>query len=267
MDKGWIKLHRKILENPIVCKDSDHFAVWVYLLLEATHDDIDVLFGGKRITLKSGQLITGRKSISEKFQISESKVQRILKMLESEQQIEQQTTSVNRLISIVKLSEYQSSEQPFEQRVNNERTTSEQRVNTNKNIRMKEYIDNTIILDSNKTIDSTSYSTCGDLKKITTEQKEKLFYDSLTPYVGVYPREMIRSFYNYWSEWNKSGKKMRWELEKTWQIEKRLEYWNRRSNSRIENGNRTNTSIDKEKRDAEFADYISKKLANVGSGD
>ena len=31
--EGWIKLHRKMLDNPIVCKDSDYLAVWIYLLL------------------------------------------------------------------------------------------------------------------------------------------------------------------------------------------------------------------------------------------
>lgn len=123
--EGWIKLHRKLLDNPIVCKDSDHLAVWIYLLLNATHVNYDVLFEGKRITLQPGQLITGRKSIAEKLNIGESKVQRILKTFESEQQIEQQTTSRNRLISIVRWDEYQRSEQQNEQRANNKWTTSE----------------------------------------------------------------------------------------------------------------------------------------------
>jgi len=131
---GWISLHRKLLENPDVCKDSDHLAVWIYLLLNATHTDYDVMFDNKRTTLKPGELITGRKSISAKIKISESKVQRILKTFEIEQQIEQQTTSQNRLISVLNWNQYQQSEQPIEHQVNNDRTTSEQRVNTNNNI-------------------------------------------------------------------------------------------------------------------------------------
>ena len=87
-------------------KDSDYLAVWIYLLLNATHKEVDMLFKGERITLKPGQLITGRKSISVKLNI-ESKVERILKTFKSEQQIEQQTSSCNRLISIVSWDEYQ----------------------------------------------------------------------------------------------------------------------------------------------------------------
>jgi len=129
--EGWISLHRKLLENPIVCKDSDHLAVWIYLLLNATHTKYDVYFNNKRLTLKPGQLLTGRKSISSKIKVSESKVQRILKTFESEQQIEQQTTSQNRLISILNWGSYQNSEQRIEQQLNNERTTTEQLLNTN----------------------------------------------------------------------------------------------------------------------------------------
>lgn len=127
--EGWVKYHRKTLDNPIICKSCEHFTIWGYLLLNATHQDYDTIFKGKRITLKPGQLITGRKSIAERFKMNETKVQRVLKDFENNQQIEQQTSNQNRLITILNWDDYQ---QP-EQQVNNKRTTSEQQVNTNKN--------------------------------------------------------------------------------------------------------------------------------------
>lgn len=138
MSDGWVKLHRSTLENPVVCKDAEHIAVWVYLLLQATHKKKEVLFSGDKITLKPGQLITGRKKISEYCKVNESKVQRILKLFENEHQIEQQTANKNRLITVVNWDRYQLTEQESEQQVNNKRTTSEQQVNTNKNERIKE---------------------------------------------------------------------------------------------------------------------------------
>lgn len=131
--EGWIKIHRKILENPIICKDSDYLAVWIYLLLNATHKEIPALFKGKKIILQKGQLITGRKSMSNQLKISESKIYRIINDFKSEQQIEQQTSNQNSLITILNWDKYQQIEQPNEQQMNNERTTDEQRVNTNKN--------------------------------------------------------------------------------------------------------------------------------------
>ena len=137
---GWVKLYRKTLDNPIACKDSDYFAVWCYLLLNATHKEVEKIFAGEKITLKKGQLITGRKVIATTFNISDSKVGRILKTLENEQQIEQQTSNKNRLISIVNWECYQESEQQNEQQVNNNCTTSEhkQECKELKNIRIKE---------------------------------------------------------------------------------------------------------------------------------
>ena len=139
---GWISLHRKLLENPVVCKDNDHLAVWIYLLLNATHSGYDTMFEGVRITLNPGQLLTGRKSISSKLKVSESKVQRILKTFEIEQQIEQQTTPRNRLISILNWNQYQQSEQLFEQQLNNKRTTTEQQVNTNNKVNKENKVNN-----------------------------------------------------------------------------------------------------------------------------
>ena len=130
MGVGYLKLYRKTLDNPTVMKDADHLAIWIWLLMNAKFFPTDEWFGGERITLQPGQFITGRKKISEALGVSESKVQRVLKCYESERMIEQRTDRQGRLITIVSWDEYQANEQSSEQRVNNDRTTSEQRVNT-----------------------------------------------------------------------------------------------------------------------------------------
>ena len=62
-------------------------------------------------------------------------------------------------------------------------------------------------------------------KKIECQKRMKDFYNTLAPYVKVYGKEMIRKFYDYWSEVNKSGTKMNWELRKTWVLKMRLKTW------------------------------------------
>lgn len=170
-NSGWIKIHRKIWQNPIVTKDADHFAVWIYLLTNATHTPQKALWGKEKITLQPGQLITGRKAISKKLKINESKVYRILKLFKSDQQIEQQTNRQASLITIVNWDKYQISEQQNEQRVNNERTTNEQRVNTNKNNKNKK----------NKKNDKNYYSTLAgkrpdgdELDAFITKERKKI---------------------------------------------------------------------------------------------
>lgn len=127
---GWIKLHRCLLDNPIVMKDADHLAVWTYLLLEATHKDIQKLFKGKKITLKPGQLITGRIVISDALHISESKVRRILNEFESDHQIDRQRSNKKSLITVLNWDLYQSADQQDDQQVTNKRPTSDQQVTT-----------------------------------------------------------------------------------------------------------------------------------------
>lgn len=118
-NNGWIKLHRKLLDNPVVMKDSDHLAVWIYLLLNASHTEYPVLFGGKKISLKAGQLITGRKSIASTLGISESKVRRILDLFEIDQQIDRQRTNKNSLVSILNWDKYQIFDQQATTNKNN----------------------------------------------------------------------------------------------------------------------------------------------------
>lgn len=59
----------------------------------------------------------------------------------------------------------------------------------------------------------------------TFQEREIHFYGSIAAYKEIYPKEMLRAFYDYWREPNKSGSKMRWELEKTWHLNLRLQKW------------------------------------------
>lgn len=130
MAAGWIKLHRKILENPVVMKDTDHLSVWIYLLLTASHVVQNSIFGGKKTKIKAGELITGRRKIQAGSRVSGSKVERILKVFESEQMIRQRTSSTSRIISILNWSDYQISEQQSEQQMDSDWTATGQPVDT-----------------------------------------------------------------------------------------------------------------------------------------
>lgn len=127
---GWFKFHRKTFENPIIMKDAETLSVWVWLLGNATFDERRVLFGGTDRKLRKGELVTTTKFIANELKINESKVNRILKLLEKEKQIEKQTTSRNTLIYIVNWEKYQSDEKQNEEQMANERQTSDEQVTT-----------------------------------------------------------------------------------------------------------------------------------------
>ena len=59
----------------------------------------------------------------------------------------------------------------------------------------------------------------------TIEQRELNFYKSLVPFLDKYSRIMVREFFNYWTEKNQGGRKMRFEKEKTFDLARRLARW------------------------------------------
>lgn len=64
--------------------------------------------------------------------------------------------------------------------------------------------------------------------KANLEIRSLAFKESLIAFKHKYSIELLRNFFNYWTEPNKSQSKMRFELEKTWSIERRLETWAKR---------------------------------------
>jgi hypothetical protein len=65
----------------------------------------------------------------------------------------------------------------------------------------------------------------------TTQQKQSEFYNSLVPFVEKYGKDIVREFYEHWSE--PSDKLLAWEIAKrkkgTFNIAGRLATWKRRS--------------------------------------
>lgn len=62
-------------------------------------------------------------------------------------------------------------------------------------------------------------------KENNIEERKLKFASTLQPFLELYGREMLIDFKKYWTEPNKSNTKFRYELEKTWSLERRLETW------------------------------------------
>lgn len=124
MNNGWIKLHRKILDNPMHLK-SEWFSLWIHMLLLASHDDHSFIWNGEKKELKKGEFVTGRKRLKELTGISETTIERILGYLEGQGKIGQQKTTKYRLITILNWEQYQN--------LDSKRTTDGQQTDTYKN--------------------------------------------------------------------------------------------------------------------------------------
>lgn len=118
--KGWIKLHRKILDNGVFA-DAELLKVFVWCLLKANISESEKnVYGAK---LKQGQFLTGRVSASEELYIKPSTVHDRLKRLQRMGYIKLKSTNKYTIITVLKFKQYQVSEQkksvkPIEERFN-----------------------------------------------------------------------------------------------------------------------------------------------------
>ena len=162
-NQGYIKLYRSLLDNPII-KKPDYLCIWNCLLLQANHKETSFIFNNIKQLLEPGQLITGRKVLSDKTGIAESQVYKILNYLEKEQQIRLQKNNKFTLITILNWEKYQGNGtteiDETEQPSNNQVTTKEQPSNTYKNVK-------NVNNDKNKDL-------YGEFVQLTKEQYQKL---------------------------------------------------------------------------------------------
>ena len=101
MEQGWIKLHRNLLENKALWQNKDKLAIWLFLLLKATHTEAIGYFAGENITLKSGQLLVSYQEIADFLNIDKGKVKRAIQSFRDDTLIDTRTDRQKSLISLV----------------------------------------------------------------------------------------------------------------------------------------------------------------------
>jgi len=72
---------------------------------------------------------------------------------------------------------------------------------------------------------------------INIKEREINFKKSVLEFSNKYDIETLKSFFNYWSEPNKTNTKMLWELKQTFDIGRRLSTWNSNNFNKNKNGN------------------------------
>lgn len=105
---GWIKLYRKITENPLYFSEAfTRLQAWIDLLIIANHDESYIYVRGNKVEIKRGQVGKAQDTLADRWKWSRGKVDRFLKELEKSGQIVRQKNSVMSLISIVNYEVYQ----------------------------------------------------------------------------------------------------------------------------------------------------------------
>lgn len=109
--QGYIKLHRKILDNGVFA-DAELLKVFVWCILKANTTP-NVVYGRK---VDVGEFITGRITASEELHLKPSTIYKRLHKLKSQGYINISSTTKNSLITVVNYKSYQLDDKPKKKR-------------------------------------------------------------------------------------------------------------------------------------------------------
>lgn len=108
MENSWIRLHRKLMDDPLYFAEPfTKMQAWIDLLLLANFADRVTFIRGNRVTIKRGQVAYSREWFSGRWRWSRGKIDRFLDMLERENMIGRQKSAVITCISILNYDAYQ----------------------------------------------------------------------------------------------------------------------------------------------------------------
>ena len=184
--EGYIKLHRKILDNGVFA-DAELLKVFVWCILKANTSS-NIIFGRK---VSVGQFITGRITASEELYIKPSTIYKRLQKLKKQGYIDISSNTKNTLITVINYKSYQ--------------------------LHSKSKVKRNLDTVSNK------------------------FLLEVSAFKELYSVEMLEAFVDYWTEPNKSKTKLRYELQKTFDVSRRLKTW---SKNESKFGGKKNNVID-----------------------
>lgn len=251
--EGYIKLSRKFFSNDMwnEARTFSSCEAWLDLIQSARFEATPRMesIGGREVSYTRGQYPASIRFLSKRWHWTERRVRTFLAYLKRENMITLSQDQGMNIITLVKYNEYNGNpngtvsdttsdtngDTSIIHKINElgiqvtqllTQVATQQVAQPSKEPEKRHTGDTKQIKEKNMIKETTtSVVAKKDAAKAATLLRKDSFYQSLIPYVGKYPKEMIRAFFDYWSELNKSETKMRYELEKTWELPKRLSTW------------------------------------------
>ena len=100
MVEGFIIFPRWMYSDRVLNGDRDYWSVWSYLMFNVNYFDTQVIIKNEVLTVHKDQIFTTRRKISEAIGVSETKVDKALKLFEKVGYIKMKSDRRGRLISL-----------------------------------------------------------------------------------------------------------------------------------------------------------------------
>jgi hypothetical protein len=112
---GWVKLSRKLLDNPLFSeKPHCWLTIWMLLMLKANWKDREFLDGTEPILVSAGSLVTSADKLAASSRTTRQTVRSCLEYLEKTKSITIKTTKRWTMITIANWAAYGSMDQSGE---------------------------------------------------------------------------------------------------------------------------------------------------------
>ena len=210
-NNGFVMFSRDILDDPMYLSERfTRMQAYFDLCYLATYKERELRIRGNKVTLQRGQVAKSVRDLAQRWQWAVNTVIKFIKELEEDGYIETQRTSVNQIITIKKYLMYNTQNE----------TLNDTQIETQNDTK-----NDTPIININKVINKET-TIVAKKGQLSLEQEKACFRETIAPFVEKYGPNMCNDFFEYWTEPTQNGKKMRYQLEKTWEIGRRLARWN-----------------------------------------
>ncbi|UTF71810.1 DnaD domain-containing protein [Staphylococcus epidermidis] len=131
---GWISLRRSIQKHWLFeeKRKFSRFEAWIDILMMVNHTDNKIMHDGDLITVKRGQRITSLRQLGERWSWSITKVDKYLKILESDGMLDVKKDTKKTVLTVVNYDDYQDEDLKKRRRNDSEKTEKKHRSNTEK---------------------------------------------------------------------------------------------------------------------------------------
>ena len=192
MNNTWIKLHRNIIDWEWF-HDRNCLMLLIYLNCRVNIEDKK----WQGIVIKRGSMVLSWETLSCGVKLSIQQCRTAMKKLVDSGEVITASTNRYTMVTLVKWDKMQHKQQTDNKQITNKQQTDNKQITTTKE------------------------------RKERKERKEKDFKKSLQPFLEAFGKDTLNDFYLYWSEMKPNGKKMRYEMEKTFDIKRRLDRWSK----------------------------------------
>lgn len=186
---SFIKINRKIFEHWIF-DNPVYFKAWIDLIGMANYEPSKCVINNQIFIVERGEIFRSYQTLARRWNVSYTKARTFINLLEADGMVIQKNEKVATRIKIANYEDYQGTEPIVKSQTNRKQIANESQKNS-------------------------------------LEERKNIFKSMLSAFVTDNNREMCNDFYRYWTESSIKSDKMRFEMEKVFDMGRRLSTWAR----------------------------------------